>query len=273
MNPQPSFQQFVCLSGLPRSGSTLLSALLCQNPNIHAEGNSAVCQLMWDMQQSCSTTSKEQLLANRRIPTAKRLISSIPHIYYQGITEKVVVDKCRSWTLEPNIKLLRDFVDKNYKVIVLERPIVEIVQSFAKLYRSAGISNEEREKALVIPESEPVMRSLAGVLWAKEHNQEGNFLFIQYDELVSQPKETLDKIYAFCGWETFEHDFEKVEIKYPEMDEVYQLPGQHSVRAKVGKSKNNTVLSTTLTEQCRKIDNQIELFCKFNSMKQNPKSS
>ena len=41
-----SFQQFVCLSGLPRTGSTLLSAILSQNPLIHAEGNSAVSPLM-----------------------------------------------------------------------------------------------------------------------------------------------------------------------------------------------------------------------------------
>jgi len=53
-----SYSQFVCLSGLPRSGSTLLSAILSQNPLIHAEGNSAVCQLMWDMQMSCFNTSR-----------------------------------------------------------------------------------------------------------------------------------------------------------------------------------------------------------------------
>jgi len=256
-SPQPSFQQFVCLSGLPRSGSTLLSALLCQNPDIHSEGNSAVCQLMWDMQHSCNTNSKEQLHANHRLPTAKRLISVIPHVYYEGITEKVVVDKCRSWSLEPNIRMLHDYIDPNVKVIVLERSITEIVKSFAKLFRSNGIYNDDKEAALVVPGSEPVMRSLAGLLWAKEHNQNGTFLFIQYDDLISQPKETLDKIYAFCGWEPFEHDFENVEVKYPEFDEVYHLPGQHAVRTKIEKTSNITLLSQNLSEQCRKIDEEI----------------
>ena len=41
------------LSGLPRTGSTLLSAILYQNPKIHAEGNSGLCQLMWDLEVSC----------------------------------------------------------------------------------------------------------------------------------------------------------------------------------------------------------------------------
>ena len=83
-----SFTQFVCLSGLPRSGSTLLSALLSQNPEIHAEGNSAVCQLMWDMQQSCLSAAKEQLLANNRQSTIKDIISQIPHLYYKNNSPK-----------------------------------------------------------------------------------------------------------------------------------------------------------------------------------------
>ena len=263
MNPQPpSFQQFVCLSGLPRSGSTLLSALLCQNPAIHAEGNSAVCQLMWDMQSSCCNTSKEQLTATGRLETARRLISSIPHIYYEGITEKVVVDKCRSWTLEPNIELLQKYIDKNIKVVVLERPITEIARSFAKLYHQTGNYSEERIENLIKPGSEPVMRSLSGILWAREHNQSGTFLFIQYDDLVENPKEAIDNVYSFCGWEPFEHHFDNIMVKYPENDEVYSLPGQHIVRSSIEKIPNKTALSPSLEQQCRRIDEAISKYVK-----------
>lgn len=153
--------------------------------------------------------------------------------------------------------MIRDYIDKTPKIIVLERSVTEIVQSFAKLYRALGVHSEEKEMALVDPGSEPMMRSLAGVLWARENNQDGTFLFIQYNDLVSQPKETLDKIYAFCGWEPFEHDFEKVEVKYPEHDDVYGLPGQHDVREKIEKASNNTLLSPPLAEHCRKIEEEI----------------
>ena len=74
--------EFVCLSGLPRTGSTLLSAILCQNPKIHAEGNSAVCQIMWDTYCSCVNNAKEQLLANNRETTIYDIVSSIPALYY-----------------------------------------------------------------------------------------------------------------------------------------------------------------------------------------------
>jgi len=60
-------KKFFFISGLPRTGSTLLSSILYQNPLIHAEGNSALCQLMWDNYISCLCNSKEQLIANNKL--------------------------------------------------------------------------------------------------------------------------------------------------------------------------------------------------------------
>lgn len=220
-------KQFVALSGLPRSGSTLLSAILHQNPDIYAEGNSAVCQLMWDMQQSCETTSKEQLDANYRYDTAYQLVKAIPDIYYQNTTRPIVVDKCRSWTLSANQDLLRRYITDTPKTIVLTRPIDEIINSFASLYK---LNNKPFDASKYLQEdSEPIMRSLRGVEWAKQVNQ-GEFLFIDYAELVTDTNKVLNKIYSFIGAERFEHDLENVENTLPENDAVYGLLGMHDVR-------------------------------------------
>jgi sulfotransferase len=249
-----SYSQFVCLSGMPRSGSTLLSAILSQNPLIHAEGNSAVCQLMWDMHVSCFSKANEQLRANCRENTIFDLISQIPHIYYKNIPEKIVVDKCRSWTLETNIQMLKTYIDKNIKIIVLERNVLDVVKSFVKLYRKNGIKDEELENKLVITGSEPIMRSLEGIKWAKNNNTNNTFLFIHYEDLVNNTKETIKKMYDFCGWEPFKHDFNNIISKYPENDDVYNLPGQHSIRPSVKKDKSHVPLSAVLEKKCNIID-------------------
>lgn len=247
-------KQFVCLSGLPRAGSTLLSAILSQNPLIHAEGNSAVCQLMWDVHQSCVTTSKEQLIANGREKTTQHdLLSQIPYIYYKNITEDIVVDKCRSWTIPANINLLENFIDKNYKIIVLERSVNDIVKSFVKLYKANGV-NGDIETNLVKPNSEPIMRSIAGINWAKKNNHNNNFIFIKYEDLINNTEETINKIYEFCGWTHFEHNFKQVECKYPENDEIYGLKGMHKIHKSVKKIENTIVLSSKTIEHCEKID-------------------
>jgi sulfotransferase len=220
-------RQFVALSGLPRSGSTLLSAILHQNPDIYAEGNSAVCQLMWDMQQSCETTAKEQLDANYRHDTAYQLVKAIPDIYYQNTTRPIVIDKCRSWTLPANQDLLRRYITDTPKTIVLTRPTDEILDSFASLYKSNNKPFDANE--YLKEDSEPLMRSLRGVEWAKQVNQ-GEFLFIDYAELVADTNEALDKIYSFIDAKRFEHDLENIENTLPENDFVYGLLGMHDVR-------------------------------------------
>jgi sulfotransferase len=221
-------KQLVFLSGLPRAGSTLLSSILSENPLIHAEGNSAVCQLMWDMSISCETNSQEQLIANNRFDTQRQLVSEIPQIYYQNIDRPIVVDKCRSWTLESNVRMIKEYICPNPKIIVLTRPIDEIVQSFIRL----GKENNKvfKSKELLSPGSEPIMRSLQGVDWAKENNA-GEFLFVEYSDLVSYTKEVIASIYSFCEWDYFDHDLSNIVNRSPENDLVYGLLGMHEVRS------------------------------------------
>jgi len=221
---------FVALSGLPRTGSTLLSAVLSQNPDIHAEGNSAVCQLMWDMQKSCEGASSEQLKANGRQEDQDVLVSSIPKIYYRNINKKHIVDKCRSWTLPDNMAMLRRYITDKPKVIVMTRPIDEIVESFIRLRKNNGWKNPE--EGLLEEMSEPIMRSQFGVNHAKSINS-GEFLFIEYADLVNDPKTTIENIYSFCEWENFVHDFDNVINYHPEDDRVYGLQGMHEVRSKI----------------------------------------
>jgi sulfotransferase len=217
------------LSGLPRTGSTLLSAILAQNPEIHAEGNSAVCQLMWDTQECCERS--EQLAANRRQATQDDLVRAIPAIYYKDANRTHIVDKCRSWTLPANMAMIRRYITDEPKVIVMTRPINEIVASFVRLREANGW--DQPDAGLLEPMTEPIMRSQFGVDYARATNQ-GEFHFVEYSELVNSPTDTITGIYDFMGWEVFAHDFDNVANLHPEDDTVYGLIGQHDIRKKVG---------------------------------------
>jgi sulfotransferase len=220
-------KQLVFLSGLPRSGSTMLSSILSENPLIHAEGNSAVCQLMWDMSVSCEVNCSEQLMANNRFDTQRHLVSEIPELYYQNVDSPIVLDKCRSWSLEPNVRMIKQYITETPKIIVLTRPIDEIVQSFIRLGKNNG--KVFKSKDLLSPGTEPIMRSLQGVDWAKKNNA-GEFLFVEYSDLVSYTKEVIASIYSFCGWDYFEHDLSNIINRFPENDDVYGLQKMHEVR-------------------------------------------
>jgi sulfotransferase len=245
-------RRIIGLSGLPRSGTTLLSALLSQNPLIHSEGNSAVCQLMWDMQQSCTLTAREQLKANHRESTGADLISHIPKIYYRHIpeTKEIVIDKCRSWTLLTNLLMFKKYIDMEAKIIVLERPLQDVIKSFAKLFKANNVDTTNILPALLTTNSEPIMRSFEGIKWAKKNNRNNNFLFIQYDELVNQPEDTMKRIYDFIQVPVFTHDFKNIINNHPEDDSFYNLKGFHSVHPMLSKIPNDTVLKSDILAKC-----------------------
>ena len=220
----------IFLSGLPRTGSTLLSAILSQNPEIHAEGNSAVCQLMWDAQQSCERS--EQLAANNRQATQDALVASIPAIYYRDVRARYIVDKCRSWTLPDNMAMIRRYITDDPKVIVLTRPVDEIVRSFVELRRANGWTGD-LERGLLDSGSEPIMRSLDGVTYAQVVNS-GEFLFIEYADFIADTPEVLRSVYDFAGFDSFDHDLSHIVNAHPENDLVYGLRGQHDIRPTIG---------------------------------------
>jgi sulfotransferase len=120
------------------------------------------------------------------------------------------------------------------------------MQSFMKLYQKNNWSDEkinEVLKAILVPNSEPVMRSIAGINLARNSPQrDKTFLFIHYDDLIAKPAETIDRIYAFCGWAPYAHQFDNIVNRHPENDDFYNLKGFHAIRPTLNKEPNTVVL-------------------------------
>lgn len=247
-------KKIIGLSGLPRSGSTLLSAILCQNPKIHSEGLSPVCQLMWDMQNSFELASvKESIVAANKIHISTDVISAIPFIYYNDIKESIVFDKSRSWTLSSNVEMFKRYIDSDAKIVVLERPVIDIVKSFVNL-RLKNNYQGDAEAGLIEEDNEYIRRPLQGIKWAKQNNN-GEFLFIQYDELINNPQKTLDNIYTFCDIKPYKHNFTNITPKYPENDIVYDLKNLHKIRPTINKQVIDVELSQDMIKKCIELEN------------------
>jgi sulfotransferase len=243
-------KKFCFLSGLPRSGSTILSCVLDQNPLIHAEGNSGVCQVMWDTQ--VSVNKNQQILANKRFDTKLDLCASVPQVYYKNQTKPIILDKCRSWTLPDNLRMIYSFITKSPKIIVLQRPIEEIIISYANLMAMNG-HFENIEQIMLTPLTDPLMRSYDGVIHAKNNNN-GEFIFINYSEMLSDIQGVVDKIYIHCGWEKFDHQYTDIVNNHPEDDGVYNFLGQHDIRSTIGKRQLDFKLSNETLDICKKMN-------------------
>ena len=265
-----SFQQFVCLAGVPRAGASLLSAILSQNPRIYAGGTSPMCQMMWDTYLSYQDKCSREFASNGKDHFLPQIISAIPHVFYHDISgAEIVVDNCRSWTQECNLNMLRGSIDPNIKIIVMERPVQEVIESYARLFSQnhMGSALDSVLPQLLNPNTEPILRAMDGINWAKRWSQanpsQTNFLFVAYEDLVTQPATTLQRIYDFCGWITEEHpmlthDFTNVTVKYPVNETVHGLVGQFRVHPRVEKrvytGEDAIVLSEEIQGKLRDID-------------------
>lgn len=250
-------KQFFFIAGLPRSGSTLLSNILGQNPEIRAEGNSALPTLMWESQITCDVSALEQVMANRKFPALKnKLLSELPYIYYADAREPIIFDKCRRWCSIENMHMIKQHITENPKVVVLVRPIDEIVKSFIHLHR---VNNKpynpindlfDRQKNGILIDSIYSVRDAI--------NMGGeSFLFVKYSDFVADPKQTLDKIYEFCAIKPFKHVFDNIEDRNLEDDAVYGLVGMHSIRPSIAKSSYDVDLDGYAVNFCNEANELI----------------
>jgi len=255
-------EQIVCLGGMPRSGSTVLSSILNQNPIIYGEGNSSICQFIVDMHLS-SIKAAEQLCATNRKHTCKDIIGQIPKIYYKDIepSKKIIIDKCRMWPLY--IQYAIEYISPNIKMIVLDRPVTDICKSFMKLYTKNNWTDETILSVLneiLEPKCPPITLPIEAVNVAKRYNSTrldtmpNAFLIIKYDDFINNPKNTIERIYDFCGWEPYQHDFENILNPHPENDTFYKLKGFHDVRPVLKKEENNIGLPPEIFKKCQELD-------------------
>jgi len=210
------------LSGLPRSGSTLLTSILSQNPAIHSEGVSGLCDLMWSASQSVKRN--QQWNGNPR--NTEQVVRDLPALYYRDVQKPIVIDKCRAWTLPLNMQMVREYVTLNPKVLLCVRPVDDVVQSFQKLFARNGRDDFESS-----PFASELSISIAGVSNALEQDDPNTYLLVDYNNLCANTEQVLAEIYDFLGLPHFVHDLNNIINLYPEDDNVYNLSGMHMVQS------------------------------------------
>tara|TARA_R110000764_G_scaffold203719_1_gene288937 strand:+ start:909 stop:1718 length:810 start_codon:yes stop_codon:yes gene_type:complete len=246
--------KMVLLAGLPRTGSTLLQNLLAQNPDVYSEGNSGLCQIMWDAKISCEHNAVEQLVGVGKDITFKdALLRGIPSTYYPDVECSIILDKCRNWVNEPNIAMARDYISPDVRSIVMVRPIEEIVASFARV---AAENNSDFSYEALLAQGGSLERALQATHYAAKL-KDPSFLFVSYDELVSSTQDTMTRIYKHIGSPTYAHNVRKITQTVFEDDERNGMVGMHNIRTEVSKQVNEVVLPDWVKEACENMTHSI----------------
>jgi sulfotransferase len=241
------------ISGLPRSGSTLLSAILRQNPRFHAMMTSPVGNLYLALLSAMSRRNETAVFINEK--QKRELLRGVFYNYYHDMgPDRVIFDTNRMWCTK-----LPALVDHfpNSKVICCVRSLSWIMDSIERLVRrnafelsgifgfDAGGTVYTRVNRLATNDG-MVGFALDALREAFFGEQADRLIFVTYQALARQPRETLGQIYNFIGEKWYEHDFDNVEYDADEFDLPIGSPGLHTVRRKVEFIERQTILPPEL---------------------------
>ena len=257
------------MAGLPRSGSTLLSSILNQNPRFYSGPSSPVVSTILTLE---SSLSNDELYRGYPKPQqVKEIISSILPQYYSDREEPVIFDKNRSWTIR--MDYISGYFDVAPKVLCPVRDTAEILTSFISMIRrnpyqvdgkinfidemlvknNIPLTDDNRCELLASP-SGILGQSFEGLRKALMEGYDNSIHLIEYKDLVNNPKETMEKIYEFLGEEPFEHTFNNLKNVNRENDGmIYGFADMHEVRPEVKSIASNPeeVLSAEILEKCK----------------------
>lgn len=250
------------MSGLPRSGSTLLSSILNQNPNIHSGSNSPMCGMMFNLERSI--LASEQYAAYPKPEVLPPVIMGILENYYSDRSEDIIIDKSREWAIKEHFEVLLRNMDDDPKIILCVRDITDILASFIDIVHknpnSPSFIDTEIQARQEFNFYRPIddircdhlMRpkglidnALYGIAYSLLEENKKYFHIVEYEDLINDTQKIIDGIYSFLDIDPFEHNFDSIENKFKENDKVFGLDGLHDVRPKISKRDidKNKVLS------------------------------
>jgi len=250
-------KKFFYLAGLPRSGSTVLGEILNQNERLHVSPASPLCEIIGDV-IARFRGELSSLKAYHHPEQLPNLWRAMRNGFYQHRPEPCIIDKSWVWHMNDPIDSARTILGEEMKVICTVDDVANCLASFIMLIRSnpdsesyidnflrgqgLALSDENRCAALMNPGIQ------TSVGWALENLRQtcagknrNNLLLIELVDLVNEPANTLDRIYAFLdndelnAWrEQHGHHFDQIEKEITENDAAaYGIPDLHKLSPKL----------------------------------------
>lgn len=232
------------ISGLPRSGSTLLCNLLNQNPEFGVTGTSGILGVVAQIRNTWNMSS--ELLASATDEQKMNVMKGALQGYFKDFEQEIVFDKSRGWTgyIEMAEKLIGDV-----KIVACVRDLTDILASFEKVYRkNSGTNIFPQEKqfpvewltvegrtGVMVRGDQPVGSAWSRLKDALQRGHENKIHLVEFVDLTTDPEGTLKKIYEFLAKPYYKgHDFNKVEQTIFENDLFHGMGKDlHTIKSKV----------------------------------------
>ena len=235
------------LSGLPRAGNTLFASIFNQNKNISVTANSPVVEMFFSMENIKKTN--EAFINFPDEKSINNVLKNIFNNYYQDWKSDYIIDRS-SWGTPDNLNILKKYYNKDIKIIVLVRDVTEILASFIKWSEEnkntflSEFNTVEEKCDFLMRRGGQISLCLSSAFNLLLPENQKYSLLVEYDNLITDTSNEINKIYSFLDIESYQHSFENLNqlklngIKY---DDSYLGKNLHKVRERVVKKSSYEV--------------------------------
>lgn len=240
------------ISGLPRSGSTLLAALLRQNLRFEARMSGPLAGLFGALLGEMSARNEFSVFIDDT--KRQRILHGLFDNVYADCSAEVIFDTSRGWCgwmpaiarLFPEAKVIACVRDLPWVIDSIERLIQRNVFSPSSIFNYQPGGTVYTRANGVAAQNGMVGAPFDALKQACFGAQRDRLLVVQYETLTTDPAKTLHAIYQFIGEPAFEHDFDHIDYDVTEFDERAGTPGLHTVGKAVKAQPRETLLPPDL---------------------------
>jgi sulfotransferase len=225
------------LSGLPRSGSTVLAAILNQHPKIYVSTTSGLGAAL----DFLVTGWHREPLLEKNDPKRHKLANAMRGLidgYYDEITNKpLIVDKSRNWPLPVVASSMGQVLEEKPKIIATVRSIPDCMASFVRVAKPDNLDEFIVKSSLAAH-----LKTSYQVLQAGYKHDPSCFLFVEYEDLLANPKHELERIHKFLDLPEFSYDFERIDGSSVKEDDegLHGVAGLHDIKPKLARQHNES---------------------------------
>lgn len=236
------------ISGLPRSGSTLLGALLKQNPDAYANMSGPMAAIVTGLLAKMSGENEFAIFIDE--VQRKAILQGAFANYYDKEQKRLIFDTNRLWCskmpaiaeLFPNAKIIACVRETAWIIDSIERIVSKSPLQMSKIF-NFDASGTVFARADQLSRADGLVGFAMNALKEAFYGaQAGNLMLLRYETLTSRPAEAMAAVYDFIGEKPFQHDFDNVVFGADEFDERLGTPGLHRVGSKVKFEQRQTIL-------------------------------
>jgi len=145
-------KEFFFLAGMQRSGATILSQILNQNPDIWVSPASPLFKIM---NRQLENYNELEYIDYPRTAAMDNIIATIPQSFYADQQAKYIIDKNLNWPNPLGMDLIYKYITQNIKIICPVRNVLDVIVSFDTIINAHPDSKNNQMDEQVLAQTLP----------------------------------------------------------------------------------------------------------------------